>query len=141
MGLLLNSYKHTRLIELATGAGKTLMLAILAKYICKIAKKKVLVIVPSEVLRLDVTRLYNNNYCKAAASLYDPEVPPEVFYSTFENVLHDGRVLTNVILLVDEFHDFLKLPARITPNGISCPFSLIQGAYQVIGVSATFGGQ
>jgi hypothetical protein len=56
-------------------------------------------------------------------------------------VLTDGRSLSEVIVLIDEFHDFLKLNARIVSVGINCPYSIITTAYKTIGLSATFGGE
>jgi hypothetical protein len=56
-------------------------------------------------------------------------------------VLADGRSLSEVIVLIDEFHDFLKLDARITSVGISCPYSIVTTVHQTVGLSATFGGE
>ena len=112
------------------------MLALMAQYLC-IMGKKVLILVPSEVLKLDQTRCYCPNYCRVEADLYDSDVPA-IYYSTFEEVLAVG-VPPSTIILIDEFHDFFKLPARLTVNGISCPF-LIAVTPQAIGLSATFGG-
>ena len=53
MALILYSKHHTTLIQLATGFGKSLMLSIIAKYLHQTTGKKVLVLVPSEVLKLD----------------------------------------------------------------------------------------
>lgn len=53
MYLLLNSTKKLTLIELATGTGKSIMLALIAQYLNIIHNKKVLVLVPSVVLELD----------------------------------------------------------------------------------------
>jgi len=50
MGLLLKSQFHTTLIQLATGFGKSLMLALLAKYLNKTTGKKVIVVVPTSFL-------------------------------------------------------------------------------------------
>jgi superfamily II DNA or RNA helicase len=50
MGLLLKSQHHTTLVQLATGFGKSLMLALLAKYLNKITGKKVIVVIPSAFL-------------------------------------------------------------------------------------------
>ena len=116
------------------------MLSIMAKYFHKTTGKKVLVLVPSEVLKLDQTRLYCPDACRAATSLYDPKAPSEIWYSTFERVLCNGTLLENAIILVDEFHSFFHLPARMVQGIISSPFSLLMGCHKVIGVSATFGG-
>lgn len=51
-GLFLNSQKHTSLIQLATGFGKSLSLAILAQYLNRTTKKKIIVIVPTPFLQL-----------------------------------------------------------------------------------------
>lgn len=50
MGLLLKSQHHTTLVQLATGFGKSLMLALLAKYLNKTTGKKVIILVPSAFL-------------------------------------------------------------------------------------------
>ena len=55
-------------------------------------------------------------------------------------LLTDGRVPSETIILIDEIHDFLKLPAQLTSHGISCPYKIASTAGQVIGLSATFGG-
>jgi len=47
MYLLLNSGKQLSLAELATGIGKSVMLALLAQYLCLVLGKKLLVVVPS----------------------------------------------------------------------------------------------
>jgi len=52
---MLNSDKQLTLIELATGIGKGVMMALMAQYLCTVINKKVLVLVPSEVLKLDQT--------------------------------------------------------------------------------------
>jgi ERCC4-related helicase len=53
MFLMITSNKKLTLIELATGVGKSVMFALLAQYLCKKTGKKVLVLVPSEILALD----------------------------------------------------------------------------------------
>ena len=50
MFLLLNSNKHIRLAQLATGFGKSFMLGVMARYIGLVHKVKVVVVVPNEVL-------------------------------------------------------------------------------------------
>ena len=50
LGLLLLSQKHTTLVQLATGEGKSMMLAILAQYLNLTTRKKVIVLVPSAFL-------------------------------------------------------------------------------------------
>jgi ERCC4-related helicase len=50
MGLLLKSQSHTTLVQLATGFGKSLMLALLGKYFNKTTGKKVIILVPSVFL-------------------------------------------------------------------------------------------
>lgn len=50
LGLLLLSQKHTTLVQLATGEGKSMMLAILAQYLNITTGKKVIVLVPSAFL-------------------------------------------------------------------------------------------
>jgi len=62
IGLLLNSTKYATFMELATGYGKSLMLAILAVFLNKLYKKKVLVLVPSKVL----AAYQQFNYCPSA---------------------------------------------------------------------------
>ncbi|MFS8159282.1 MAG: DEAD/DEAH box helicase family protein [Candidatus Roizmanbacteria bacterium] len=52
MGLLLHSQVHTTLIQLATGFGKSLMLALLANYLNQTTGKKVIVVVPTDFLHL-----------------------------------------------------------------------------------------
>jgi superfamily II DNA or RNA helicase len=91
MFLLITSNKQLSLIELATGTGKSVMLALMAQYFNTILGKKVLVLVPSEVLKLDQTCCYCTNYSKAEAQLYESDVPA-IYYSTFEDVLSDGRI-------------------------------------------------
>lgn len=98
-------------------------------------------LVPNEALKLEQTRLYCPQHCRAAASLYDSEAEPEIFYVTFSDILSDGRSLKDVITLVDEIDVFLKLPARIIQNTISSPFDIITTSYKIFGVSATFGGK
>lgn len=80
-------------------------------------------LVPSEVLKLDQTRCYCPYYCKAEAQLYD-SATSAVYYSEFATVLRDGRVPPETIILIDEFHDFLKLPAQLTAKSISCPYTI-----------------
>jgi predicted O-methyltransferase YrrM len=53
MFLMLTLNKELTLIELGTGIGKSIMLALMAQYLCTIMGKKVLILVPSEVLKLD----------------------------------------------------------------------------------------
>jgi hypothetical protein len=101
--------------------------------------KKVLVLVPSEVLKLDQTRCYYPSYCRVEANLYSSD-NPAVYFQVFEEVLAAGRVSSSTVIFIDEFHDFFKLPARITDYGISCPFVIATSSLQVIGMSATFGG-
>jgi ERCC4-related helicase len=50
MGLLLKSQSHTTLVQLSTGFGKSLMLALLGKYLNKTTGKKVIILVPSAFL-------------------------------------------------------------------------------------------
>lgn len=54
-------------------------------------------------------------------------------------MLTAGIIPTNTTILIDEFHDFMKLPAIVTANRISCPYKFA-AASQVLGLSATFGG-
>ncbi len=117
------------------------MLALIAQYLNKIYNRKVLVLVPSVVLELDQTRCYCPNASQAAASLYDANAQPEVFYSSFGDILAGGQLDPETVVLIDEFHDFLKLPAKTMLSGISCPYSLVAAAHQVIALSATFGGE
>jgi hypothetical protein len=77
--------------------------------------------VPSEVLKLDQTRCYCPTYYKAEAEVYDSS-SPAVYYKTFEEVLADGRIPADTTVLIDEFHNFMKFPAKLTSNGISCPY-------------------
>jgi superfamily II DNA or RNA helicase len=88
---------------------------------------------------LDQTRCYCPKYCKAEAQLYESDAPA-IYYATFENVLTDGRIPTRTVILIDEFHNFMKLPAQLTAAGISCPYKFAS-AQQVIGLSATLGGE
>lgn len=114
------------------------MLALLAQYVATILGRKALVLVPSEVLKLDQTRCYCPAYCRAEAEVYDSSASA-VYYKTFEEVLADGRVPANTVILIDEFHNFMKLSAILANNGISCPHRFV-AAQEVIGLSATFGG-
>ena len=50
LALLLLSKTHTTLMQLATGAGKSLMLGILAQYLNLATGKKVIVVVPTSFL-------------------------------------------------------------------------------------------
>lgn len=97
------------------------MLALIAQYLCTILGMKVLVLVPSEILKLDQTRCYCPTYHNSTESLYD-DPAPRVYYQCFNDVLADGRIPVDTIFLIDEFHEFLKLPAVITTNRISCPY-------------------
>jgi superfamily II DNA or RNA helicase len=137
MYLSLSSINKLTLGERATGTGKSAELALMARYL-EILENKVLVLVPSEVLKLDQTRCYCTNYCKVEANLYDSSAPA-IYYKTFDEVLADGRIPADTMILIDEFHEFMKLPARQTKHGISCPY-LFAAAQKVIGLSATFGG-
>jgi superfamily II DNA or RNA helicase len=84
--------------------------------------------------------MYCQEASNAALSLYDPFAPSEIWYAEFKKPLEKGKSLKNVILLVDEFHEFMALPAVLSPEGISCPLKLITEAHKVIGLTATFGG-
>lgn len=97
------------------------MLSLLAQYIVSTLGRKALVLVPSEVLKLDQIRLYCPSVSRVEANLYDSSAPA-IYYKTFDEVLADGRIPTNTAILIDEFHEFMKLPARITKHGISCPY-------------------
>ena len=50
MFLLTDPEKHTNLLELSTGSGKSMMLGILAVHLNNTTEKKVIVVVPSKVL-------------------------------------------------------------------------------------------
>lgn len=123
--------------ERGTGTGKSLQLALLAHYFFQ-SGNKILVIVPSGVLKLDQTRLYCPIASKIEADLYESSAPA-IYYKTFDEVLTDGRVPPGAIILIDEFHKFMERSAQLTKHGISCPY-LFASARQVIGLSATFGG-
>jgi hypothetical protein len=82
-------------------------LAILAHYFFATGRK-VLVLVPSEVLKLDQTSCYCPNYCKAEASFYDSNAPAAIYYKTFDEALSDARIPANIVILVDEFGEFIK---------------------------------
>ena len=97
------------------------MLALAARYINTILKCKVLLLVPSEVLKLDQIRLYCPSISKIEANLYDSNVP-SIYYQTFDEVLTDGRIPPETVILIDEFHNFMKLSAHLTKYGISCPY-------------------
>jgi superfamily II DNA or RNA helicase len=53
MYLFITTVNKLILAELATGTGKSLMIALIALYLKIFLNKKVLVLVPSEVLKLD----------------------------------------------------------------------------------------
>jgi ERCC4-related helicase len=72
MGLLLKSHHHTTLIQLATGFGKSLMLALLAKYINKTTGKKVIILVPSDFLHA----YQQSFYCPSASNIPDDITDP-----------------------------------------------------------------
>lgn len=55
-------------------------------------------------------------------------------------MLGNVTVPLSTVIFIDEFHDFMRLPAAVTPNGISCPY-FFASAQQVLGLSATFGGK
>lgn len=121
MFLSLNSKKKLTLSERDTGTGKSLKLALKALYAADVLGNKVLVLVPSEVLKLDQIRLYCLSVSKVEANLYDSS-DAAIYYKTFDEVLADGRIPTNTVILIDEFHEFMKLPTRITKHGTSCPY-------------------
>ena len=72
MGLLLKSQHHTTLTQLATGFGKSLMLALLAKYINKTTGKKVIILVPSAFLHA----YQQYFYCPSASNIPDDITDP-----------------------------------------------------------------
>jgi hypothetical protein len=65
---------------------------------------------------------------------------PDIYYSIFANVIATGIVPAGTVIIIDEFHNFMKLPAQLTAAGISCPYKFAS-AQQVLGLSATFGGK
>lgn len=83
MGLLLHSQEHTTLIQLATGFGKSLILALLAQQVHATTGKKVIVVVPTPFLHL----YQESNYCLAAsrdpADLLDPALA-RISYCSFD---------------------------------------------------------
>jgi len=72
MGLLLKSQHHTILTQLATGFGKSLMLALLAKYINKTTGKKVIILVPSTFLHAYQQYFYCPSASKIPDNITDP---------------------------------------------------------------------
>ena len=72
MGLLLKSQHHTTLTQLATGFGKSLMLALLAKYINKTTGKKVIILVPSTFLHAYQQYFYCPSASKIPDNITDP---------------------------------------------------------------------
>jgi len=81
--LLLHSQEHTTLIQLATGFGKSLILALLATHLNQTTGKKVIVVVPTPFLHL----YQESNYCLSAsrdpADLFDSAVT-KISYCSFD---------------------------------------------------------
>ena len=105
LGLLLLSKTHTTLIQLATGFGKSLMLAILAQYWSTTTRKKIIVLVPSAFLHA----YQQHFYCPTASKINDDIADPtckQIFYCNFERFVAPKFVMpADTILLVDEFHE------------------------------------
>lgn len=83
LGLLLLSNKHTTLIQLATGFGKSFMLALAAEYLNKTTRKKVIIVVPTPFLHL----YQESNYCTTASKVPEDINEPkttDIFYCTYK---------------------------------------------------------
>jgi len=85
MFLLLTSKKHATLVQLATGFGKSLMLALMAKYINTFQGKKVIIAVPSAFLHAYQQYFYCPSASKIPEKITDPLVK-EVFYCSCERL-------------------------------------------------------
>lgn len=83
MNLLLTSKKHTTLVQLATGFGKSLMLALMAKYVNTFLGKKVIIAVPSAFLHAYQQHFYCPTASKIPEDITDP-VTKDISYCSFK---------------------------------------------------------
>jgi hypothetical protein len=55
--------------------------------------------------------LYCPTACRAGNDLYNENADAAYYYSHFEKILKDGRVLPKALAIIDEIHAFFKEPA------------------------------
>lgn len=141
MGLLLHSQNHTTLIQLATGFGKSLILALLAVHLHQTTGKKVIVVVPTPFLHLYQESNYCLNASRDPADLLDPALV-KISYCSFDQFLSAQLVTTGAVLLVDEFHEiFFNQRLQVIGGKLISVVQHFAIAHKVIGVSATFRGE
>ena len=96
---------HSTLIQLATGAGKSLMLGLLAQYLNKTTGKKVIVLVPTPFLQL----YQETNYCPTASKIPEEILHSDtkhIFYCSYQQFMSSSFYIpSETMLLVDEFHE------------------------------------
>ena len=141
MGLLLKSQQHATLVQLATGFGKSLILALLANYLNKTTGKKVIILVPSAFLHA----YQQFFYCPTASNIPDKITDPNaknIFYCTFDRFnAPEFEMPIDAILLVDEFHDiFFNQPATVINGKLVSTILKLRASAKLIGESATFRG-
>ena len=100
MFFIVNSQHRATLMQLATGAGKSLMFGLMACFINTKNKCKVAVVVPNGTLAAIQQDKYCSKSCKVQSALFD-EAEMGVFYCTYDDLL-TGNIPTTTVLLVDE---------------------------------------
>lgn len=105
MYLLLTSNKHTTLVQLATGFGKSLMFALMAKYINTFLGKKIIIAVPSAFLHAYQQYFYCPSASKIPEKITDPNAN-QIFYCSYERLkAPEFEMPSDTVLFVDEFHE------------------------------------
>ena len=113
MYLLLNS-QHRTLIQLVTGFGKSFMLGLMARYINLVHNKKVIVVVPNQVL----AAIQQDKYCPWSSKVGDDlfTIKADIHYCTYEDFL-TGNIPTSAAILVDEVDSLFFADAPRIING------------------------
>jgi hypothetical protein len=117
------------------------VLGILAKYLNKTTKNKVLVVVPTAFLHAYQQSLY----CPAASDVPEEmqdQSSKQIFYCSFDRLnAPEFEMPHDTILLVDEFHElFFNQPANVVNGKLVSVILKLKSTRQVIGVSATYRG-
>jgi len=137
MYLLLNSQHHWILIQLTTGFGKSFMLGLMARYLNLIHGKKVIVVVPNEVLAAIQQDKYSPWASKVGDHLFVTNA--DIHYCTYEDFL-TGKISLSAVLFVDEIDSLFFADTPKIVDGRLLSSILLLNKYKVIGVTATFRG-
>jgi superfamily II DNA or RNA helicase len=141
MFLLITSPKHSTLIQLATGFGKSLMLALMAQWINMFRDKKVIVVVPSAFLHA----YQQFFYCRSASEIPDDITDSsckDIFYCSYDRFnAPEFKMPADTTILVDEFHElFFNQSVAVVNGKLVSTILKFKAATKLIGVSATFRG-